>query len=166
MAAAASRRPRPVLGGAILIAIGAAFLLQAVPATAPYVGALLFVFLGLAFALAYALGTRVFAYLLPAGVLLGFGIGLLVPDLLSLRGDIAAPIFLFTLGVGLVVVYLLAPNRRWPLVPAAILALISAVGYFQPALIPPPVRPFILPLILIGVGAYLVVERTPAPSRT
>lgn len=162
---AAIRRPRPVLGGAVVVAVGAAFFLQAIPATAPYVGSLLFVFLGLAFAIAYGIGTRPFAYLLPAGVLLGFGVGLLLPSLVALPAVAAAPIFLFSLGLGLVVVYLLEPRHRWPLVPAAIVAAISLVGALAPELIPDLARPYIIPAILVGVGAYLLVETGGPPAR-
>ncbi len=49
-------RSRGVLGGAILIAVGAVYLLLAVGFA--HASATLFVALGLAFAAAYALGTR------------------------------------------------------------------------------------------------------------
>jgi hypothetical protein len=71
----------------------------------------------------------------------------------------AAPVFFASLGAGLVVVYLLAPTRRWPLVPAALFAVLAILGAFnQVALIPNEVQPYLVPLILIAVGAYLILE--------
>src|SRR5207249_9103752 len=87
---AASRRG--ILGGAVLVAIGLAFMLQAVglPNAASY----LFITLGIAFAAAWWTGTRQYVYLVPAGVLLGFGLGLVIPTWLGLSAETAAPIFL------------------------------------------------------------------------
>jgi hypothetical protein len=150
-------RPRGVLGGAVLVAVGTAFLLP--PLGVRNAGSYLFVALGLAFAAAYFLGTRQYIYLVPAGVLLGFGLGLVLPEMLNVQAAAAAPVFFASLGAGLVVVYLLAPTRRWPLVPAAVFAVLAILGAFnQVALIPNQVQPYLVPLILIAVGAYLILE--------
>ena len=61
---------RGILGGAILVAVGAPFLLQALgAANAP---AYLFVALGAAFLAAWYVGTRQYVYMVPAAVLIGF----------------------------------------------------------------------------------------------
>ncbi len=149
-------RPRGVLGGAILIAVGTVYLLLAVGFA--HAGSALFVALGLAFAAAYALGTRQYVYLVPAAVLLGFGLGLFVPSVLGLPVDVGAPLFLALLAAGLAAVFVLAPDRRWPLIPAALVALIALAVAFGVQL-PRDTLSYAIPLILIAVGAYLLVEQ-------
>ncbi len=152
----AARRPRGVLGGAILIAVGAVYLLLAVGFA--HASATLFVALGLAFASAWFLGARQYVYLVPAGVLLGFGLGQLVPALLDLTGADSALIFFALLATGLVVVFLLAPERRWPLFPAALLALMAVLVSLGRTDLIPPIG-YLVPLILIAVGGYLLIEQ-------
>ena len=56
-------------------------------------------------------------------------------------------------------VSILAPARRWPLVPAALLgavALVDLIGGV--ALIPSVAAPFFVPAVLLAVGAYLLIE--------
>ncbi|TMC01838.1 MAG: hypothetical protein E6J35_10180, partial [Chloroflexi bacterium] len=78
---------RGILGGAILIAVGAPFLLQALgAANAP---AYLFVALGAAFLAAWYVGTRQYVYMVPAAVLIGFGLGLLIPTWVPALADAA-----------------------------------------------------------------------------
>src|SRR5438874_11285236 len=90
---------RGVLGGAVLLAIGGAFLLP--PLGVPNAGAYLFVALGIAFAAAWWVGARrQYVYLMPACVLSGFGLGLGLPALVGLSAGSAGPGFLGTLGVG------------------------------------------------------------------
>ena len=57
---------RGVLGGAVLLAIGGAFLLP--PLGVPNAGAYLFVALGVAFAAAWWVGARQYVYLVPLGL--------------------------------------------------------------------------------------------------
>jgi hypothetical protein len=101
---------RGVLGGAVLLAIGGAFLLP--PLGVPNAGAYLFVALGIAFAAAWWVGARQYVYLVPACVLIGFGLGLVIPTALNLPPDTAGPVFLGTLAGGVVAVFILAPIRR------------------------------------------------------
>src|SRR2546423_15347106 len=82
---------RGVLGGAVLLAIGVAFFLP--PLGVPNAGAYLFVALGIAFAAAWWRGARQYVYLVPACVLIGFGLGLVIPALLNLPPDTAGPVF-------------------------------------------------------------------------
>ncbi len=154
-------RRRGVLGGLVVFAVGFAFFLPAIGFSNALAGPVLFIALGAAFAAAYALGHRQFVYLVPAAVMIALGLGLLVPALVDL-GRFAAPAFFGSLAAAFVVVTLLAPERRWPLLPAGTLALIAVAGTAGGVdLLAPSVRPFILPVVLMAVGAYLLVE----PSR-
>src|SRR2546430_4927459 len=109
---------RGILGGAVLVAIGGAFLLP--PLGVPNAGAYLFVALGVAFAAAWWVGARQYVYLVPACVLIGFGFGLVTPALLDLHADTAGPVFLGMLAAGLGAVFVLAPARRAPLLLAGV----------------------------------------------
>src|SRR5205823_2833794 len=135
---------RGVLGGAVLLAIGGAFLLP--PFGVPNAGAYLFVALGVAFAAAWWVGARQYVYLVPACVLIGFGLGLVIPALLNLPADMAGPVFLGTLAAGLVAVSLLAPARRAPLFLAGILAVVATADLFlQIDLVPLGLQPYFVP---------------------
>jgi hypothetical protein len=149
---------RGVLGGAVLLAIGGAFLLP--PIGVPSAGAYLFVALGIAFVAAWWVGARrQYVYLMPACVLIGFGLGLVIPALLDLPPDTAGPVFLGTLAGGLVAVFLLAPGRRAPLVLAGVLAVVAVADLFlQIDLIPLALQPYFVPVVLIILGLYLLVE--------
>ena len=150
--------PRGVIGGAVLLAVGAAFLLP--PLGVSNAGAYLFVALGLAFGAAWWLGTKQFVYLVPAGVLTGFGLGLVLPTLFDLPAEIAGPVFLGTLALGLIVVFAFAPGRRLLLAIAAILAVVAVADLLlNVVLIPAGAQPYFVPLILIVVGLYLLMER-------
>jgi hypothetical protein len=155
---AAAAPQRGILGGAVLLAIGGAFLLP--PIGVPNAGAYLFVALGLAFSAAWLFGTRQYVYLVPACVLVGFGLGLAVPALLNLPPDTAGPVFLGTLAVGLVAVFLLAPTRRAPLLLAGVLAVVAITDLFlQIDLVPLALQPYFVPVVLIIVGLYLLASK-------
>jgi hypothetical protein len=149
---------RGILGGAVLFAIGGAFLLP--PLGVPNAGAYLFVALGLAFAAAWWIGARQYVYLVPACALVGFGLGLAVPTLLNLPPDTAGPVFLGMLAAGLVVVSLLAPTRRATLLLAGVLLVVAIADLFlQIDLVPVALQPYFVPVVLIIVGLYLLVEK-------
>ena len=153
----AAPRPRGVLGGSILIAVGITYLLLALGYE--HAGSVLFVVLGLAFLGAYVVGNRPYVYLVPACVLIGFGLGLVIPTLFSLPPDMAGPVFLLTLAGGLVAVSLLAPIRRAPLLLAGVLAVVAIADVFlQIDLVPLALQPYFVPVVLIIVGLYLLVE--------
>jgi hypothetical protein len=148
---------RGVLGGAILVAVGTPFLLQAV--NVPNASAYLFVTLGLAFLAAWYLGTKQYVYLVPASVLIGFGLGLVIPTWLPLPVEAAAPVFLGALALGLLVVFIAHPNRPIFLIPAGVLAVVAVVDMFTKVqLVPSGLQPFFVPIVLIAVGVYLLVE--------
>lgn len=156
--APAPPRRRGVLGGLVVFAIGFAFLIPAIGFGAALAGPLLFLAMGGAFAFSYWWGNRQYAYLVPAATLLGLGVGLLIPAVFDL-GAFAGPTFFVALAVALVSVTLLAPDRRWPLIPALPLALIAAAGFLGRAeLVPAAIQPLILPVVLMLVGAYILFE--------
>lgn len=151
-----NRRRRGILGGAVLIAVGITYLLPAlgVPNATSY----LFLALGGAFLSAYVTGLNPYVYLVPAATLMSFGTGLLIPGWLGLPPETVAPIFLASLTVGLVGVFVIRPNRRWPLVPAAIFGVVALAEIFRVAtLIPSGLQPLFVPMILIAVGGYLIL---------
>ena len=147
---------RGILGGAILVAVGAPFLLQAL--NVANASAYLFVALGVAFLAAWYLGARQYVYMVPAAVLIGFGLGLVIPTWLPLPTDAAAPIFLGSLAVALAVVFLLYPDHRGLLVPAGLLAVV-AIADMVGLHLPREMQPFFVPIVLIAVGVYMLVER-------
>jgi hypothetical protein len=143
------------LGGAILVAVGAPFLLQAL--NVPNASAYLFVALGLAFLSAWYVGARQYVYIVPAAVMIAFGLGLVIPTWLPLPAETAAPIFLASLAIALAVVFILHPERRALLIPAALLAIVAVLDLFGLHL-PQGLQPFFVPVVLIAVGMYLLVE--------
>lgn len=151
-----NRRRRGVLGGAILVAVGVTYLLPSlgVPNAASY----LFLALGAAFAVAYVTGMAPYVYLVPGATLIGFGTGLLIPQWFGLPPEAAAPVFLASLTVGLLAVFIIRPQRRWPLIPAAIFGVIAVLAMFGVAtIIPSSLQPLFVPAVLIAVGAYLIL---------
>lgn len=154
--ASGNRRRRGVLGGLVVMAVGFAFFLP--PLGVQNASAYLFLALGIAFAIAYWQSLTPYVYMIPASVLISLGLGLLVPDWLRLSNDNASVVFLASLAVGFAAAYLIRPQRRWPLVPAAIMGLV-ALAELIPAvtIIPGAVQPFFVPFALLGVGAYLII---------
>jgi hypothetical protein len=149
---------RGVLGGAVLIAVGVPFLLQAVGIS--NASAYLFLALGLAFGAAWALGSRQYVYLVPAAALVTFGLGLIIPSWLGLSNDLAAPIFLGALAIGFFIVFVSEPDRPAPLVPGVLLAVVALLTlYGRGDLMPGWFQPMFVPLLFIALGVYLLVER-------
>jgi hypothetical protein len=156
-AARVTPRRRGVLSGLVVMAVGTTFVLQAlgVPGSSSY----LFITLGAAFGAAYLRANRQYVYLVPAAVFTSFGVALLLPTWFVLRPEVVAPSFIGLLALGLLLVSIFAPERRWPLIPAAMLgavALIDLIGGV--ALIPTAAAPFFVPVVLLAVGAYLLIE--------
>ena len=150
-------RRRGVLAGMVVIAMGVPFILQ--PLGVPNAPSYLFLAMGVAFLISYLRG-RQYVYLIPMVTFTSFGIGLLLPTWIALRPQAEAPAFVGLVALGLVVAFVLAPDRRWPLVPAALLGLAAGSQLLTGAsLIPAPLQPYFVPLILVGVGLYLLVER-------
>lgn len=155
--ATATPRRRGVLSGLVVMAVGTTFVLQAlgVPGSSSY----LFITLGAAFTAAYIRANRQYVYLVPAAIFLSFGVALLLPTWFVLRPEVVAPSFIGLLALGLLLVSILASERRWPLIPAALLgavALVDLIGGI--AIIPTAAAPFFVPVVLLAVGAYLLIE--------
>lgn len=150
-------RRRGVLGGLVVFAVGFAFLLPAL--RIQNAGPVLFLALGCAFAAAYVLGYRQFVYLVPGAILIGLGVGLLIPAMFEL-GRVAPAVFYGALSAAFLVVTMLAPDHRWPLVPAVLLATFAVLGVVGGVDLLPGVQPFIMPIVLMLVGGYLLIEPT------
>lgn len=149
---------RGVLGGAVLIAVGVPFLLQAVGT--PNASAYLFFALGIAFGAAWYLGSRPYVYLVPAAALITFGLGLIIPSAFALSSELAAPIFLGALAIGFGIVFVSEPTRPAPLVPAVMLAIVALLTlYGRGDLMPTWFQPMFVPLLFIALGVYLLVEK-------
>ena len=155
LATVAPRR-RGVLGGLVVIALGVPFVLQ--PLGVPNAASYLFIAMGGAFLVSYLRG-RQYVYLIPMVTLVSFGVALLLPTWIAIRTESAAPAFVGIIAIGFIVAFALAPRHRWPLVPAVLLGVAAAARFVTGAsLIPASLEPFLVPLVLIGVGAYLLAE--------
>ena len=147
---------RGILGGAVLLAVGFGVLMQAMGVADA--GAYLFLFLGLAFALAYVAGTHQFVYLVPGATMIGFGLGLIIPTAFGL-GDQASGIFLASLAIAFLVIYLLSPSRKIPLGVAAVIGVVALADIFTTIpVVTDVLKPYFVPIILIVTGAYLILE--------
>jgi CheY-like chemotaxis protein len=153
---AVAPRRRGVLGGLVVIALGAPFVLQ--PLGVPNAASYVFITMGAAFLVAYIRG-RQYVYLIPMVTLVSFGVALLLPTWIPMRPEAAAPAFVGVMAVGFVVAFALAPQHRWPLVPAVLLGIVAAGRLVTgTSLFPTSFEPFLVPLALIAVGAYLLAE--------
>jgi CheY-like chemotaxis protein len=150
-------RRRGVLGGLVVIALGVPFVLQ--PLGVPNAASYLFIAMGAAFLISYVRG-RQYVYLIPMVTLVSFGVALLLPTWITMRPESAAPAFVGVIAIGFLVAFALAPQHRWPLVPAVLLGVVAAGRFVTgTSIIPASIEPYLVPLVLIVVGAYLLAER-------
>lgn len=155
--ATAVLRRRGVLGGLVVIALGVPFVLQ--PLGVPNAASYLFIAMGAAFLISYLRG-RQYVYLIPMVTLVSFGVALLLPTWIAMRPESAAPAFVGVIAIGFVVAFALAPQHRWPLVPAVLLGVVAAGRLVTgTSFIPASVEPYLVPFVLIAVGIYLLAER-------
>ncbi len=148
---------RGVLGGLVVIAMGLPFVLQ--PLGVPNAASYLFIAMGLAFLISFVRG-RQYVYLIPMVTLSSFGIALLLPTWVTMRPETVAPAFVAIVALGFLSAFVLVPTRRWPLIPAALLGLVAATRLITGSSpIPAPLEPFLVPIVLVGVGLYLLIER-------
>ena len=144
------------LPGVILIAVGLTlFAVQLLHVDADVI----VLVIGLVLAVAYA-ATRRYGVLIPAGIMTGLGVGILLED----TGVMGEPVVL-GLGLGFLAIYAgdlvvtgaRAPGRWWPLIPGAILTVIagaeSTFGAEGARLIE---RGW--PVLLIAAGAWLFLR--------
>jgi len=150
-------RRRGVLGGLVVVALGIPFVLQ--PLGVPNAASYLFLSMGAAFLIAYLRGHQ-YVYLIPMVTLCSFGVALLLPTWIYVRPDAVAPAFVGVIALGFLVAFALAPQRRWPLVPAVVLGSVAAARLAAGVSpIPAALEPYLVPVVLIGVGIYLLAER-------
>ncbi len=149
-------RPRGVLGGLVVVAMGIPFILQ--PLGVPNAASYLFVAMGAAFLISYLRGHQ-YVYRIPMVTLTSFGVALLLPTWVVIRPETIAPAFVGVIALGFLVAFGLAPERRWPLIPAAVLGAVAATRLITgSSLIPAMLEPYLVPVVLVGVGLYLLIE--------
>jgi CheY-like chemotaxis protein len=150
-------RPRGVLGGLVVVAMGLPFVLQ--PLGVPNAASYLFIAMGAAFLISFVRG-RQYVYLIPMVTLSSFGIALLLPTWITMRPETVAPAFVAIVALGFLSAFVLVPARRWPLVPAGLLGIVAALRLVTGSSpIPAPLEPFLVPVVLVGVGVYLLIEK-------
>ncbi len=161
-----NRNSGAYLGAAILIVIGVAALIGNLGG-GKYVGESIVLAVGLAFLTAYAM-TRLYGYLVPGGILTGFGAGVLVASLMS-AGD-AGPYaviggslgFLLIFAVDVIVAH--QTIRWWPVVPGGIMLLVGTsalsdnLGWTR-------LYDIWGPVLLIALGVLILVTRARQPRR-
>jgi hypothetical protein len=144
------------LPGVILIAVGVTlFAVQLLSLD----GEVVVLVIGLVLAIAYA-ATRRYGLLIPAGIMIGLGAGILLED----SGVTGEPVVL-GLGLGFLAIYAVdaligdarAASRWWPLIPGAILTIIAAAestfGAEGARVIAQG-----WPILLIAAGAWLLLR--------
>ncbi|HEV8671093.1 MAG TPA: hypothetical protein VGS01_10205 [Candidatus Limnocylindria bacterium] len=145
------------LPGVILIAIGVTlFAVQLLHLDADVI----VLVIGLIFATAYV-ATRRYGLLIPAGILTGLGVGIVLEDL-GVRGE---PVPL-GLGLGFLAIYAAdrltsgaqAPGRWWPLIPGAILTIVAAGSSTFGNEVGQAIQQG-WPILLIVAGAWLLLRR-------
>jgi len=146
-------RRSPVVGGLALIVVGLAlFFLRGSMETR----VLMFLFMGGVF-IAAAVYERTYGFLVPGGIMLGLGIGLLAEDWAWLPISESTP---FGLGLGFLLIYaldrlLMREGSWWPLVPGGMLMLVG-IGMQRDV-----VRWVFRegwPLAIVAVGVFLVLR--------
>jgi len=162
-----SRLTGSLIGGIILILLGLFALLES--QLHFDLGMFVLPILGIAF-LAWGLLSRSSGLLIPGGVLLGIGTGVFLADGLFsyLPDEQNAGVILCAFAAGWVLTSLLSivverDARKmmwWPLIPAAVLALVGASilldGIFSSVL---NLLSLVWPIVLIGIGLYLILRR-------
>ncbi len=142
------------VGGAVLIAIGAALLLGQVVEDA---GQFILVGIGIVLLVLFAV-TRNAGTLIGGGIVTGLGVGVVIAA--NTSGDIAGAAVLFGLGLGFVGVWLVGTLMRipettiWPLIPGAILVVIGFVVLAGPEAA--QALEWLWPVALIGAGVVVI----------
>src|SRR6266508_4020609 len=144
------------VGGIVLVAIGVAFLLgQLLPNAGRFVPLLV----GLIF-LAVFLATRNYGFLVPGGIVTGVGVGIVLT--MEDQGRVGGGLFLVSLGLGFVGIFLLAAlfrlreNHPWPLIPGGILCTIGLITLAGTRY--GDVARFAWPAVLIALGLLFVLR--------
>lgn len=138
--------------GLVLVAAGVLFLANTLFSFSG-IGSLFLLLLGGIFMYAYfntRPGYRI-GYLIPGAILLGLGVGTSLEDLdmFHFWGGNAVPLFL---GLGFCFIWFMERKHWWALIPGGILVLVGISSVFMIG--------SLWPLLLIGVGAYLLLDQT------
>jgi hypothetical protein len=154
-----SRSTRPYIVAALLIVIGCVALVANLTGAA-LTGVSIPLAIGIAFVVAYAM-TRKYGFLVPAGVLTGFGTGLLVASLLDMADN--AAFVVIGGGIGFLLIYLVdivvsgSALRWWPLIPGGILTAVgSSIAQQEEGLKQVGMW---WPVLLIALGVLLLLGR-------
>jgi hypothetical protein len=153
-----------LVGGVVLIGLGALFLL----AQLVDVGSMVLPILSTVF-IAAGVISRSAGWFIPGGILGGIALGSTANDLIALPEDSEGGLFLLFFALGWVSITVLSrlftrENHNWALIPAGIMALIGSavlagdVGRNVLGLTF-SVANYIWPLALIGVGSYLIWQQ-------
>ncbi len=149
------------VAGIALILTGI-FALIAVFTSADLFGLLFLPAIGLIF-LAWGIATRHARPIVPGGILLGIGIGVLLAHFFTAAG-FHEGIFLLCTGLGFLIITPLSrmyttKTELWPLIPGVILAALSIVFFVGgTALATVEIIGKFWPVVLIVIGAYLLWE--------
>lgn len=154
-----------VIAGVALILIGALVLFAQVTQSAD-LALLIPAALGVIF-LTWGLITRTFGLVIPGSILLGVGLGtyLITGPYSTMEGEAQGGLFMVAFAAGWMLMCLLSPLTTsgfqwWPLIPGAIIGAVGlalASGGFGMQIL--QVIGYGWPLILVGIGIYLLVKR-------
>ncbi len=161
-----NRTPRvttPHVGAFLLIAIGMLMLIGNI-AGGNFVGGLVVLAIGIAFAAAYVM-SRKYGFLIPAGILTGLGAGLVIGQWAGASDSDMGIFAVLGLGTGFLLIYavdaIVTSNmmRFWPVIPAGILYLVGGglvtnnEGFLK-------VVGLWSPLLLVAIGVWLLFVRS------
>jgi hypothetical protein len=152
------QRQRTMVGALALIGLGSFFLLQQVFSFGPQ---LIVLALGLCFYVAYMNQRGRSDLIVPAGVLSGLGLGILLVSDNVTPGNIHGPLMLGSLALGFGAIFFLGEARhRWALWPASVFGVLAATVFatsdvwrFDPLF---SQFRYLWPLLLIGGGFWLM----------
>lgn len=144
------------VGGLILIVIGLVFLTgQFVPNASRYV----VLGIGLTFVVAF-LATRNYGFLVPAGIVSGVGVGLVLMTYEA--GRVGSGLLLVSLGIGFVAIWVvgavfrLRENHPWPWIPGGILVTVGTISLAGTRY--GDLARFVWPIALIVLGGAFLVR--------
>lgn len=154
----AMRRPprREWIAGLVLIGVG---VLLMAGRWLPDIGEFVVLVIGLGLLALFAV-TRAYGVLVPAGIVTGVGLGMVLEA--RLEGAAGSGLFLLSLGGGFLAIWLLGlllrlpQNHWWPLVPGGIIALVGAIELLGQQ--GRDLLAFGWPLVLVALGVALVAR--------
>lgn len=162
MASSSSARSSRTIAGLVLLLVAAIALLERF--TSLQLGVAAPFLIGAAF-LIWALVGRQSPMLIPAGILLGLGSGLILERWLHAGGSVDRAVFLLCFGAGFASITVLSrlafrQRVRWPLIPAAVMIVLGLLR-LGGASLPQAGQVFqqTWPFLALAVGAWLLLSR-------